>query len=150
MQPLQNVMTLRVRGMAGCHNLGREVPQRKVSQKKKRSREGQVPERRLLCEVSDDCQAVLKTLLDREVRGRLITILRGKDEMLYRALCGPWSWVSRSEMCEPKVLEDGRGWRCPGQFHPQVTSSIIGDRINEKCVKNIPLPLQLVSSWRKE
>lgn len=109
MQPLQNVMTLRVRGMAGCHNLEREVPQRKVSQKKKRSREDKVSERRLLCEVSDDCQAVLKTLLDREVRGRLITMLRGKDKMLYRALCGPWSWVSSSEMCEPRMLEDGRG-----------------------------------------
>lgn len=67
--------------------LEREVPQRKVSQKKKGTREGQVPVCRLLCEVSGDCQAVLRTLLDREVRGRLITILRGKGEMLYIALC---------------------------------------------------------------
>lgn len=42
----------------------------------------------LLWEVSGDCQAVLWMLLDREVRGRLITILRGKGEMLYTALCG--------------------------------------------------------------
>lgn len=57
----------------------------------KRSHEGRVPECRLLCEVSGDCQAILKMMLDREVRGRLITILRGKGEMLYNALCGPRS-----------------------------------------------------------
>lgn len=65
----------------------REVPHREVSQKKKGTHEGQVPVCRLLCEVSGDCQAVLRTQLDREVRGRLITILRGKGEMLYMALC---------------------------------------------------------------
>lgn len=59
---------------------------------------------RLLCEVSGDCQAVLRTLPDREVRGRLITILRGKGEMLYRALCGLWSWVSSTERFEQRVL----------------------------------------------
>lgn len=90
--------------MAGCHKLGREVLQRKVSQKKKGTHEGQVPMSRLLCEVSCDCQAVLWMLLDREVRGRLITILRGKGEMLYIALCGLWSWVSRTERCEQSVL----------------------------------------------
>lgn len=68
-----------------------------MSQKKKGTREGQVPVCRLLCEVSDDCQAVLRTLLDREVRGRLITILRGEGEMLYIALCVLWSWVSSTE-----------------------------------------------------
>ena len=83
--------------MAGRHILEREVPQRKVSQKKKGTHEGQVPERRLLCEVSGDCQAVLRTLLDREVRGRLITILRGKGKVLYIALCGLRSWVSSTE-----------------------------------------------------
>lgn len=82
--------------MAGRHNLGREVLQRKVSQKKKGTHESQVPVSRLLCEVSCDCQAVLWMLLDREVRGRLITILRGQGEMLYIALCGLRSWVSRT------------------------------------------------------
>lgn len=40
---------------------------------------------RFLCEVSGDCWSVLRTLLDREVRARLITILRerGKAQMLY-------------------------------------------------------------------
>lgn len=90
--------------MAGRHNLEREVPQRKVSQKKKRTHEGQVPVCRLLCEVSGDCQAVLRMLLDREVRGRLITILRGKGEMLYIAFCGPQSWVSSTERFQQKVL----------------------------------------------
>ncbi len=90
--------------MAGRHNLEREVPRRKVSQKKKGTREGQVPVCRLLCEVSGDCQAVLRTLLDREVRGRLITILRGKGEVLYIALCGLRSWVSSTERFEQRVL----------------------------------------------
>lgn len=90
--------------MAGRHYLGRKVPQRKVSQKKKGTHEGQVPMCRLLCEVSSDCQAVLWMLLDREVRGRLITILRGKGEMLYIALCGLQSWVSSTQRCEQRVL----------------------------------------------
>lgn len=90
--------------MAGRHNLEREVLHRKVSQKKRGDREGQVPVCRLLCEVSGDCQAVLKTPLDREVRGRLITKLRGKGEVLYRALCGLWSWVSSTERFEQRVL----------------------------------------------
>lgn len=89
--------------MADRHNK-REVPQRKVSQKKKGTHEGQVPVCRLLCEVSGDCQAVLRTLLDREVRGRLITILRGKGEVLYIALCGLRSWVSSTERFEQRVL----------------------------------------------
>lgn len=58
---------------------------------------GQVPVCRLLGKVSGDCQVVLRRLLDREVRGRLITILRGKGEVLYSALCGLWSWVSSTE-----------------------------------------------------
>lgn len=62
-----------------------------------RRRKVQVPVRRLLCEVSGDCLAVGRMLLDREVRGRLITILRGKAEVLYIAFCGPWSWVSSTE-----------------------------------------------------
>lgn len=77
--------------MARRNNLEREVPQREVSQKKKGTHEGQVPVRRLLCEVSGDCQAVPRTQLDREVRGRLITILRGKGGMLYIPLCVPQS-----------------------------------------------------------
>lgn len=95
-------------GVAGCRPLEREVPLRKVSQKKKRTPECRVAERRLLCKVSDDCQAVWKTRLDREVRGRLITILRGKGEMLYIALCGLRSWVSCTEVLEVRVLQDGR------------------------------------------
>lgn len=75
-----------------------------MSQKKKGTRGVQVPMCRLLCEVSGDCQAALRMPLDREVRGRLITILRGKGEMLYIALCGPWSWVSSTERCEQRVL----------------------------------------------
>lgn len=71
-----------------------EILQGKVSQKRKGSWEVQVPVCRLLCKVSGDCQVVLRRLLDREVRGRLITILRGKGELLYSALCGTWSWVS--------------------------------------------------------
>lgn len=62
-----------------------------------RRRKVQVPVHGLLCEVSGDCQAVLRTLLDREVRGRLITIQRGKGEVLYIALCCLWSWVSSTE-----------------------------------------------------
>jgi len=58
----------------------------------------------LLCEVSGDCQTGRRTLLDTEVRGRLITRLRGKGEMLYRALCGLWSWVSSTERFEQRVL----------------------------------------------
>lgn len=76
--------------MAGRCNLEREVQQRKVSQKKKGTHDGRVPVCKLLCQVSGDCQAVLRTLLDREVRGRLITRLRGNSEVLYIALCGPW------------------------------------------------------------
>lgn len=82
--------------MAGRHRLDAEVPQRKVSHMK-RTHEVQVPVCRLLCEVSGDRQAVLRTLPDREVRGRLITRLRGKGEVLYIALCGLWSWVSSTE-----------------------------------------------------
>ncbi|CAB1440525.1 unnamed protein product [Pleuronectes platessa] len=52
--------------MAGRHRLEREVPRRKVSQRKRGSREGRVPVCRLLCEVSRDCQAAPRTLLDRE------------------------------------------------------------------------------------
>lgn len=86
-----------VRGVAWRHRTDREILQSKVSQKRKGSWEGQVPVCRLLCKVSGDCQVVLRRLLDREVRGRLITILRGKGEVLYRALCGLWSWVSSTE-----------------------------------------------------
>lgn len=86
-----------VPGVAWRHRTDREILQSKVSQKRKGSWEGQVPVCRLLCKVSGDCQVVLRRLLDRGVRGRLITILRGKGEVLYRALCGLWSWVSRTE-----------------------------------------------------
>lgn len=58
--------------MAGCHR-----------EKCHRRRKVQVPVGRLLCEVSGECLAVGRMLLDREVRGRLITILRGKAEVLY-------------------------------------------------------------------
>lgn len=51
----------------------------------------------LLCEVSGDCQAVVGTLLDSEARGRLITMLRGKGEVLRAALCHLRSRVSSSE-----------------------------------------------------
>lgn len=54
--------------------------------------------------MSGDCQAVLGMLLDREVRGRLITILRGEGEMLYIALCGLRSWVSSMGSCEQKLV----------------------------------------------
>lgn len=81
-----------------------EVPQRKVSQKKKGTQEVQVPVCRLLCEVSGDCQAVWRTLPDREVRGRLITKLRGKGEVLYVALCGLLSWVSSTWRFEQRLL----------------------------------------------
>ncbi|KAM7417291.1 hypothetical protein PAMA_017110 [Pampus argenteus] len=56
--------------MASRHNLGGEVPRRKVSQKKKGTHEGQVPVCRLLCEVSGDCQAVLWMLLDRKRKAK--------------------------------------------------------------------------------
>lgn len=97
-------MTLRVCKVWQAATVWKEVPQRKVSQKKKGTHEGQVPVCRLLCEVSGDCHAVLRTLLDREVRGRLITILRGKGEVLYIALCGLRSWVSCAERLEQRVL----------------------------------------------
>ena len=42
-------------------------------------------------------RAVLGMLLDREVRGRLITALRGEGKMPYTALCGLQSWVSSAE-----------------------------------------------------
>lgn len=83
--------------MAGRHRSGRETLQSKVSQKRKGSWEGQVAVCRLLCKVSGDCQVVPRRLLEREVRGRLITILRGKGQVLYSALCGPQSWVSSTE-----------------------------------------------------
>lgn len=86
---------LRVReARPGGHRTDGETLQSKVSQKRKGSREVQVSVCRLLCKVSGDCQVVLRRLPDREVRGRLITILRGKGEVLYSALCGTRSWVS--------------------------------------------------------
>lgn len=90
-------LCVRTRGVAGRHRRDGEILQSKVSQKRKGSWEVQVPVCRLLCKVSGDCQVVLRRLLDREVRGRLITILRGKGEVLYSSLCGLWSWVSSTE-----------------------------------------------------
>lgn len=81
-------MTLRVCEVWQAAIIWKEKCRREeVPQKKKGTHEGQVPVCRLLCEVSGDCQAVLRMQLDREVRSRLITILRGKGEMLYTALC---------------------------------------------------------------
>lgn len=86
---------------------------------------------RLLCEVSADCQAVLRTLLDREVRGGLITILRGKGEMLYRVLCGLWSWVSSMERFQQKAaMKIGKERRRTGR----VVTSITDDRSCQLCV----------------
>lgn len=105
MDSLQHAMTLRVCKLWRSAIVGgREVPQRKVSQKKKGTHEGQVPMCGLLCEVSADCQAVLGMLPDREVRGGLITILRGNGEMLYIALCGLRSPVSSAERFQQKTL----------------------------------------------
>lgn len=115
----------------------REVPQRKVSQKKKGTGEGHVPACRLLCEVSGDCQAVLRTLLDREVRGRLITILRGKGEVLYIALCGLRSWVSSTERFEQRVLVK----MAHGPSYPKDATSITADRSCESRVKTFSVKL---------
>lgn len=123
--------------MAGRHNLEREVPQRKVSQKKKGTSEGHVPVCRLLCEVSGDCQAVLRTLLDREVRGRLITILRGKGEVLYIALCGLCSWVSSTERFEQRALVK----MAHGPSYPKDTTSITDDGSCESRVKTFSVIL---------
>lgn len=69
----------------------------KCDRRRKGSGGVQVPVCRLLGEVFAVCQAVLTMLADRQVRGGLITTLRGKVVALHAALCGVRSWVSSTD-----------------------------------------------------